>query len=373
MKKSVFIGIIMVSIFVFSSCEKDDEVPAISKTVLKSFGPDFAIVQSRLYLTGDSPIKRSGACWVLKSILTDDENAVEFATINDFVQEQKISEPGVFNMRVTGLDADTAYYVRFFAENGQGITYSYPVRVRTTKIYDDKIFVENGSFQMGNGDGNVNEMPVHEVKIERSYYLSKQEVTNAEYCKFLNKNDINKDGTFGEHLYIDLKAENVGIEHNETSFIPKAGFENKPVCFVSWFGANAYCEANGGRLPYESEWEYAAKGGVNLDDFSFAGNDNAQEVAWFNEPEIKPGGEKKSNSLGFFDLSGNAAEWCSDWYDATYYEKSPSINPLGPGSGTEKVIRGGDFSSGPVTVSARQSKTPDTCSPYIGFRMCIKL
>ena len=101
MKKNIFLWMLLLTAVIFTACDNDDEVPAMSRTALKGHGPDFADIQSRIYLTGDSPIKRSGACWVLKSTVPVDEEAIEFATLDDFVQECSAEDAGIFQMRIS--------------------------------------------------------------------------------------------------------------------------------------------------------------------------------------------------------------------------------------------------------------------------------
>lgn len=365
--------LLLLTTALFIACDKEEEIPAMSRTALKAFGPDFADIQSRIYLTGDSPINRSGACWVLKSTIPADEKAIEFATLDDFVQEGDVKEPGVIQMRVTGLQPDTIYYVRFFASNDQGTFLSYPVRVKTSKIYDDLTFAEAGIYFMGNAGGAIDEMPVHKVELEHNFYVSTKEVTNAAYCEFLNKKEISADGTNGSELWVDMASSYVLIEHNGSEFTPKTGAENKPAIGITWYGAQAYCHSRGGYLPTEAEWEFAAKGGLAFSGFKYAGSDTAEEVGWFNGSELHTGGAKKANAIHAFDMSGNVAEWCSDWYSDKAYENSVEKNPEGPKSGKTKVIRGGSYIQNPVTVTARSSMEPEKASPYVGFRVVIRL
>lgn len=103
------------------------------------------------------------------------------------------------------------------------------------------------------------------------------------------------------------------------------------------------------RLPTENEWEVAARGGRKSKNMSYAGSITIDEVAWHwknSEGKKHNVASKKSNELGLYDMSGNVREWCSDWYSQWTDANHPpaeSTNPTGPSSGTEKVVRGGDF------------------------------
>jgi len=131
-------------------------------------------------------------------------------------------------------------------------------------------------------------------------------------------------------------------------------------------------DANGYRLPTEAEWEYAAKAG---DDFKHAGSDVADDVAWTlfsrtNERRTHPVGEKKPNSFGIFDMSGNVNEWCWDIFGP--YSAEDSENPTGPDSGNYRVRRGGSWDSDSwfARVSDRGGYSPSMRDDSQGFRLC---
>lgn len=126
-----------------------------------------------------------------------------------------------------------------------------------------------------------------------------------------------------------------------------------PVDRINWYDAQRFTkklsELSGlsFRLPFEAEWEYAARGGLNTKKFIYAGSNNAEQVAWFREKYnnnyvSKETGRKKPNELGLYDMSGNVYEWCMDWYD----KKVPftgDINPNYGGKDMHKVLRGGSY------------------------------
>ena len=96
---------------------------------------------------------------------------------------------------------------------------------------------------------------------------------------------------------------------------------------VSWEDAAGYCKwlskktGDNYRLPTEAEWEYAAKGGHNRNRYPYSGSIVIKDVAWYEKnagSKTHPVGQKQSNSLGIFDMSGNVWEWCSDVYSKKY-------------------------------------------------------
>lgn len=122
------------------------------------------------------------------------------------------------------------------------------------------------------------------------------------------------------------------------------------------------------RLPTESEWEYAAKGGVHPEGFMFAGSDNAEDVAWY----IANSNGRAHSELqatptvdDLFNMSGNVSEWC----DTQFKPYNESI----PYSDNTMVVRGGNYDSEPyeLTVTHREPAASDTAIPTLGFRLTI--
>jgi formylglycine-generating enzyme required for sulfatase activity len=130
------------------------------------------------------------------------------------------------------------------------------------------------------------------------------------------------------------------------------------------------------RLPTEAEWEFAARGGKKSKGYEYAGSNEIEAVAWYDEnseDKTHPVGQKKPNELGILDMSGNVLEWCSDWYEESYYNSSPGNNPQGPASGSNRVLRGGGWSYIPrnCRVSIRYYYYPVSWHSSIGFRLVL--
>lgn len=233
--------------------------------------------------------------------------------------------------------------------------------------YERMVLVEGGCFKRKFGYTNF------EVCLD-NFYISKFEITNREYCNFLNSININKFGIdkLGFQL-IDLSNHNISYSNEELRFIVAQGRNDYPVNFVSWYGAQKYCEWQLGRLPTEAEWVYAAIGNAEKGVFDFSGGNDLEELGWYNKNgnTIKQVGQKSPNSFGIYDMSGNVSEWCFDYFLENYFINCPKYNPKGPENGFNKVFKGGSFENKKkeCKVTERYNTSPKTIKRSIGFRL----
>jgi formylglycine-generating enzyme required for sulfatase activity len=150
-----------------------------------------------------------------------------------------------------------------------------------------------------------------------------------------------------------------------------------PVEYVSWSDAQHFVDKlnqlTGGHyiLPTEAQWEYAARGGNLMTSRST----KLERYGWFFENaggKTHPIGRLAANEKGIFDMNGNVAEWCNDWYDNTYYRISKLEDPPGPETAQkERSLRGGSFDDYETScrVSARFHGQPDQRLKSVGFRL----
>lgn len=164
------------------------------------------------------------------------------------------------------------------------------------------------------------------------------------------------------------------------------GCDNCPVENVSWYDVQDFIAALNQktglqyRLPTETEWEYAARGGNQSVGGRYSGSSDLDEVGWFcvnSDGKTHPVGLKKPNVLGLHDMSGNVYEWCWDWYAEEYYTNF-SVTGLvqdskGPDNGTFRVVRGGSWHNipGGCRVALRGGISPDDRNGDIGFRLAM--
>jgi formylglycine-generating enzyme required for sulfatase activity len=241
----------------------------------------------------------------------------------------------------------------------------------------EEVFVKGGNYKMGctseQGKNCLDhEKPVHSVTLD-DFYIGKLPITNSQFGTFLNEVGIQ---VLEGSPWFDLSASK--LEEKSGKFFPKKGFEIHPITGVNWFGAKAFCEwlsqksSRSYRLPTEAEWEYAARGGQASQFYQYAGSNTAEDVAWYASnihQGTMPVGRKKPNELGIHDMSGNAWEWCSDWYGP--YTPEDQDNPKGPDTGEYRVIRGGSWKNKVVScrVSDRYYFNPKICYLSFGFRV----
>jgi serine/threonine-protein kinase len=232
--------------------------------------------------------------------------------------------------------------------------------VSTIEAPSGMVAVPAGPFTMGgvNSQQDADETPPHVVRLA-AFYIDAVEVTNAQFARFANGTGYQTDG--------EKADDDVTWRTYNT-----ADRQRFPVTHVSWNDAIRYCAWAGKRLPTEAEWEKAARGATkNIYPWG-----NTFNSAWANTFELGAGQpvavatNSKAGPYGAFDMVGNVWEWVQDWYGGDYYVHSPAVNPTGPITGIQKVIRGGSFTNKAeaVTTSVRGKAGADNRGDDIGFR-----
>jgi len=233
------------------------------------------------------------------------------------------------------------------------------------------------------------------------YEMMVTDVTNAQYAKYLNaalaagkvkvvdaqvigpyagdkftNRKHEKEIKAGDYVHIPLQDPSLRLTFDGKTWAVRAGYENHPMTVVTWFGAKAYCEFSGGRLPTEAEWEKAARG---TDGRAFPwGEDiarnNANYYSSYDLFEKIVGGQGDTTPVGFYngktydgyqtldsaspyglhDMAGNVWQWTADIYEGVHY----------------RYLRGGSKGTYGynLRVWTRNSAEPDYASPSVGFR-----
>lgn len=218
--------------------------------------------------------------------------------------------------------------------------------------------------------GRREDEPQRRVRLNRAFELGQFEVTRGQFRQFVDatnyKSDVER-GTLGGYGFDSDTDELAGPDQKYTwHFTGFPQTDEHPVVNVTWNDALAFCrwlssrEKRVYRLPTEAEWEYACRGGsqmafCNGDDF-----ENVIEVGNVVDKDAKvkfadriavagsdgfvftaPVGKFKANAFGLHDMHGNVWEWTADWFGPP--PTTDQIDPRGPETGKEKVIRGGDW------------------------------
>ena len=223
------------------------------------------------------------------------------------------------------------------------------------------VAVGGGTFQMGATSEQQNayddEYPVHSVTLS-DYYIGETEVTQELWQAVMGSNP---------------------------SYF--TGNSQRPVESVSWNDCQTFVNKLNDllagqlpagrrfRLPTEAEWEYAARGGRSRGT-QYSGSSRIGDVAWYGDNSgstTHPVKGKNRNELGLYDMSGNVWEWCSDWYSSNYYSNSPSANPQGPSSGSNRVLRGGSWGGNArhCRVARRDGYSPGLRYFNYGLRLAL--
>jgi len=301
----------------------------------------------------------------------------------------------------------------------------------------DMVLVPGGTFRMGDifGEGYAHEQPVHVVTLS-SFFMSRHEVTNGEYCQFLNAalqrgrvvvrdGLVCKPGYESQYAYCETSARSansqIAYEGWVFSVRTKGGrdMSKDPMIRVTWYGAAVFCNwrseqegrqpcydpyswecdfnTDGYRLPTEAQWEYAARGGLSGHRFPWGDTITHSQANYYSRsdypydvsptrgfhpgwddgirPLTSPVGSFPPDGCGLYDMAGNVWEWCNDWYRNDYYDRSPDNDPTGPWEGSDRVLRGGGWYTAPSTcrVASRYYGEPLSRGDWVGFRLVVDL
>lgn len=216
------------------------------------------------------------------------------------------------------------------------------------------------------------------------FYISETEITNSQFEYFISENPGWSKNNLNQLLENKMVAENYLSDWKEDHSPESRG--NFPVVYVSFAAASAYCEwisskySLTARLPYESEWEWAARGGLVGKPYPLGRSSDGEKFHTNDEQSSRRVAQGPPNGYGLHDMSGNVWEWCLDWFSPVSYfftSQYPKVNSAdaahSPAIGAERVVRGGSWANDKdlVKLYTRGSQPPDWCSPYLGFRVVL--
>jgi formylglycine-generating enzyme required for sulfatase activity len=204
-----------------------------------------------------------------------------------------------------------------------------------------------GSFLMGSKEDGE-EMPIHRVRISKSFYIGKTEVTVRQFRAFTEATGYETDAEKERWAWTRTGPRDWDPEHLICWWnLPFTQSEDDPASCISWHDAMEFCKWLSGktnmqvRLPSEAEWEYACRAGTTTD---YAGD--LGEMAWYrynSRHRTQPVAQKKPNSWGLYDMHGNVWEWCLDMWHSGYEGAPADGSPWTEAKHFEPVMRGGSF------------------------------
>jgi formylglycine-generating enzyme len=285
---------------------------------------------------------------------------------------------------------------------------------RRANTLENMIQLDGGRFLMGTEDDEGfpadGEGPIREVTID-SFHMDRAPVTNQQFQEFIQATGYRTEAerfgwsfVFQGHIpkehYNEIvdttvpslnwwcKVNGADWSHPEGPHTSIGARLNTPVVHVSHSDALAYCDWANKRLPTEAEWEYAARGGLEQKKYPWGDELTPNGVflcnTWQGEfPNVdlaedgyaapSPVDAFPPNGYGLYSVSGNAWEWCADWFHPSWHLSATRLNPVGPPNGTQRIMKGGSYLChksycNRYRVAARTSNTPDSATTNITFR-----
>ncbi len=302
---------------------------------------------------------------------------------------------GKFTSLITGLTANSTYYLRAYASTSAGTAYGDTYQFTTKNSTNiQTALIPAGTFTMGSPLSEINRNPneaQHSVTLS-AFRMSKYEITNVQYAAFLNAKNIGSNGlyTAGAYptqtlIFTSSGSADWGLHYSSSQWTPVTGYENAPVINVTWYGAAEFATYVGGTLPTEAQWEYACRAGTTtpFNTGSFLTNlqanynwaypyNNGTNTVTTSPSKTQPVGTYAANTYGLYDMQGNVTEWCADWW-YSIYPTDAQTNPTGAATGSARVFRGGswDTTAKYCRSAFRDYNVPSSGFSSVGFRVVL--
>lgn len=349
---------------------KQDETPNKNKEITKEVKP----LKEKIPLAKSTEVIKELKSILLKKPTADDFVQASFKPLNSkptFSKENVNSKPEIIIPRYR---PSKPTIISTTSKTNKPTEEELLTGLKAGEDYPDMVTIARGKFEMGSETEQKDEFPVHSV-IVSSFEISKYEITNHEFQVFVKATGYQTQSQIDKQLSWQDYA--------------KTGKERYPVIMITWDDAVAYCEwlskvtGQEYRLPTEAEWEYAASGGKNSlktierylepTQANFATDIGRASDLNTDLKFLQEVGSYQPNGYQLYDMVGNVAEWCLDFYDEAYYQDSPEEDPAGPDNGVfiYRVTRGGGWSDPAKFANAkfRNAATVNYRSSSIGFRV----
>ncbi len=250
----------------------------------------------------------------------------------------------------------------------------------TNSIGMDLVTIPAGEFMMGSDDSDErareDEKPQHLVRITKPILIGQYEVTQSQYEQVMGNNPSWFSSTGGGQKKVaDLDTDQFPVE--SVSWVQAAEFCEKLSALPAEKAAGRHY-----RLPTEAEWQYACRAGTTTNfhygDSLTSTQANINGRYPYGDAPRGPYlgrtatvGSYKPNAFGLYDMHGNVAEACADWFGREYYSESPTDDPQGPEKGSDRVVMGGSWSADAFRCRAahRRSNATSGLAKYFGFRV----
>lgn len=257
------------------------------------------------------------------------------------------------------------------------------------------VHIEKGSFIMGSqyeyqlpagSEDDINDVEKpHKVTLTQDFEMGKYPITCQQFACFLNAMNV-PEVADEDFVYMDvpdfgnqlvMQVWKGGTPYYEDGrWIIEPAYRNEPMSYVSWYGAKAFCNWAGCKLPTEAQWEYACRAGTETTYYWGEDASEANKYAWYlghGSGTKQLVGQLLPNAWGLYDMLGLVTEWCEDWHDDYYYLNSPEVDPVRTSETplTDKIHRGGSFSRplSKARCAARSGGSPSTYVNSAGFRV----
>ena len=309
---------------------------------------------------------------------------------------------------------ESQFFVKNVLEDFIDLTQDKGTQSFTNSLGMSMVRIPAGSFVMGSSEADIawamttlaqgqpvsleNEYPFHKVRISRPFWMAATEVTVGQFKAFVNETGYVTDAEDEKGGQV-FNSQNNRFDKKDGTSWRNPGWkiaDDQPVAMVSHNDAQAFAEwlTAKEKLPYklptEAQWEYAARGGLPMAQFPWGDElpdgrranyaDKNKDFPWRDRNAdggykyVAPVGSYEPNPYGLYDMAGNVLEWVRDYYGEDYYRFTPEVDPEGPGHGENRVMKGGEWTFGPVNLRCafRGWSRPDVATQNFGFRVIIE-